>query len=87
MITQFCNNGTIVIDIDADDLLIGTQVFKLINAIYTRAKLNNNKDNNKDNNNNKDKYDNNNSNKNNKYDNNSDNDIWLLYLNNISFDE
>ena len=33
-ITQYCNEDEIIIDIDADDELIGSQVLKLFNALY-----------------------------------------------------
>lgn len=37
MIRNYCNEGEIVVDMDADDSLIGAQVFKIINALYHRT--------------------------------------------------
>lgn len=36
---KYCNLGEIIYTIDGDDQLIGTKVFKLINAIYQREKV------------------------------------------------
>ena len=33
-IRHYCNREDIVLDVDADDSLIGKQVFKFINAIF-----------------------------------------------------
>ena len=35
-IVDHCQEDDIVIDIDADDSLIGSQVFKLVNALYQK---------------------------------------------------
>ena len=37
-IKENCNPGDIVLELDADDYLIGRQVFKTINAIYQQNK-------------------------------------------------
>lgn len=31
---NYCQEGDIVVDIDADDWLIGNQVFQLVNSVY-----------------------------------------------------
>lgn len=31
---KYCNEDDIILDLDADDWLIGNQVFQLINALY-----------------------------------------------------
>lgn len=33
-IRQYCHDDDIVIDVDADDTLIGSQVFKVVNSVY-----------------------------------------------------
>ena len=33
-IRNHCGEGDVVIDVDADDALVGSQVFKLVNALY-----------------------------------------------------
>ena len=38
-IRNHCNNGDIIIDLDADDWLIGNQVFNIVNAIYQDEKI------------------------------------------------
>lgn len=35
----FCQEGDIMIDMDADDWIIGTQVFQLVNSIYQAGKI------------------------------------------------
>ena len=37
MVRNFCSEGDIIVDIDADDYLLGKQVFKLLNSLYTRS--------------------------------------------------
>ena len=34
MIRNHCKSGDIVLDVDADDSLVGSQVFNVINALY-----------------------------------------------------
>lgn len=33
-IRKYCNNNSVVLDVDADDAIIGRQVFRVVNAIY-----------------------------------------------------
>lgn len=63
MIREYCNSGDIILDIDADDELIGRQVFKLVNALYQKGMKGTGP-----------------------IATSSNDEIWLLYLNNISFD-
>jgi hypothetical protein len=34
-----CREGDIIVDLDADDWIIGNQVFQLINSIYQSGKV------------------------------------------------
>jgi hypothetical protein len=36
---KYCKEGDIIIDIDADDYIIGSQVFQLVNTIYQTGNL------------------------------------------------
>ncbi len=36
---DFCLDGDIIIDLDADDWLIGNQVFQLVNSIYQAGNI------------------------------------------------
>lgn len=38
-IRKYCKSGEIVLDVDADDWLIGNQVFKIINVLYQDNEL------------------------------------------------
>ena len=36
-IQQGCNEGNIIVDVDADDMFIGTQSLKIINYLYSES--------------------------------------------------
>lgn len=38
-VVQYCNQGDIVVDMDADDWIIGNQVFQLVNSIYQKGNV------------------------------------------------
>jgi hypothetical protein len=37
--TNFCDENDIIVDLDADDFIIGKQVFQLINSIYQAGNI------------------------------------------------
>lgn len=38
-VVQYCKQGDIVVDMDADDWIIGNQVFQLVNSIYQKGNV------------------------------------------------
>lgn len=38
-VVDYCKDGDIVVDMDADDWIIGNQVFQLVNTIYQKGNV------------------------------------------------